>query len=452
MNMVLTSSALKFAPLRLLLAALSFGFCMHANAALTLQMRVTSHVEAVDGASTPPPDKTQEEQVFIGAHYVAIKSEHTLSLLDFAKRRRYQVDLQAARYVDYSLHDTVGFRVMEMQNRQGLARALAAMHSNLPPYDVVYIEQALSVLASADRKLAETREGSDVVDAIDGKPLLRRSAESTPVSASDAAGFVNFLRYTAGGHPLVLDKLAAAREIPRQLTFSYREAGGRQTRRYEILSVATAAPASYDLAPYRQGTTSTDDVDRLLDKIAMSAPPAPGALRTAMQQQATRAFAEKRPFDAMLGAMEFQLMTGEQLGPFTPEQLVQVRADPSAQRYAAVINANDKAALTAAIPVLQQLQTQSTERRHLLALNEANDHQGLGELAIARPMFVRVLSVNPWLAGAYKDLGDLQFRQFDMARAWRCWDAGRRIAPNLSIFSGINQLENTLLQQHPEFF
>lgn len=441
----------KFARQCLILAA-SFGMVTHADAALTLQLRVTTHAEASAGAPSAPVDKVVEQQVFIGANYFSVKTGPSLSIVDFSKRRRYAVDLPAARYVDYSLFDTIGFRVMEMQNRLGLAKALTAIKLASPLSDVVYNEQALSVLAGAAKKLDATIDGSEQVLAIDGKALLRRSTTGTPISASDAARFVQFLRYTAGGHPLVLDRLAAASDIPAQFTLSYQEAGGIQTRHYQILAVTMAAPASYDLAPYDRGSSTTDAVDKLLDKVATLQPPAKTVMRDRMQQQAARAFAEQRPLDAMLGATELALMTGELVQPFSPEQTAQLRGDPLVRQVNAAIGAQGKAALSAAIPVLQQARWRTTDKGYILTLYEANDRQSLGELAVAKPMFVSVLDANPWLAGAWKDLGDLQFRQFDMAHAWRCWDAGRQIAPTLSIFASVNQFERQLVQQHPEYF
>lgn len=67
-------------------------------------------------------------------------------------------------------------------------------------------------------------------------------------------------------------------------------------------------------------------------------------------------------------------------------------------------------------------------------------------------MFVGMLGANQWLAGAWKDLDDLQFRQFDMAHARRCRDAGWRMAPTHAIFASVNQLEQNLVQHHPEYF
>lgn len=444
--------AARFQLQAIVLAACCCGFSIDAHATLTLQVRVTTHVEGNKDAQDIRPDTTVEERVIVGEHYVSVGSVNNLSVLDFAKRRRYAIDPQTARYVEYSLFDTVGFRVAEMQNRRALARALAESKIDAALSDVVYNEQSLSVIAASGSKITETNDGGDVVLAIDGKVLLRRSVAGTSVSANDAAGFVKFLRYTAGGHPLVLDRLAAEQRIPQQFTFSYRDAGGRQTRHYEILSVTMSAPASYDLAPYTKGSSSTDVVDQLLDRIEQSSPPAYELMRNAMKQQTARAFSAKRPLDAMLGAIELSLMTGQPLAPFTPDETAQLLGDAQVRRVNAAIGASGNAALTAAIPVLQQAHWDNMEKGHMLTLFEANDRQALGQLDVARPMFVSVLNSNPWLAGAYKDLGDLQFREFDMARAWRCWDAGRRMAPGLSIFSSVNQLEKSLLQQHPEYF
>lgn len=438
--------------LAILLCAAGLAGSMHAHAAMTLQVRVTTHAEAGPNGSKAPPDNTEEKQVVIGARYMSVTSRDRADIYDFARRRRFAVDLRAARYIDYSLFDTVGFRVMEMQNRQAIGHAFAAAKIAAPAIDAVDNEQALSILAGSGERLDQAADGADQVFSIIGKPLLRRSAAGTPVSPDDAAGFVQFLRYTAGGHPLVLDQLAASRTIPKQLTLSYREAGGSQTRRVEVLTMTPSAPASYDLTRYTEGSAATGDIDRLLDQIQASKPPARDDSRTAMQEQAARAFAEQRPLDALLGGAELMLMTGVPMAPFTPGQKAQLQGDPLVRQLSAAMAASGKAGLTAAIPVLQQLQKAALEKRYMLTLFEANDHAGLGQADVARPMFISVLNGHPWLAGAYRDLGDVQFRQFDMARAWRCWDAGRRMAPELGLFATVNQHETNLVQQHPEYF
>ena len=47
---------------------------------------------------------------------------------------------------------------------------------------------------------------------------------------------------------------------------------------------------------------------------------------------------------------------------------------------------------------------------------------------------------------------DLYLVEYDIPRAWRCWDQGRRIAPTFGNFAPVNQFEQSLLSQHPEYF
>jgi hypothetical protein len=49
-------------------------------------------------------------------------------------------------------------------------------------------------------------------------------------------------------------------------------------------------------------------------------------------------------------------------------------------------------------------------------------------------------------------MGDTLFAGFDMPRAWRSWDEGRRIAPGLNLFTAVNQFEQGLVRDHPEYF
>ena len=67
-------------------------------------------------------------------------------------------------------------------------------------------------------------------------------------------------------------------------------------------------------------------------------------------------------------------------------------------------------------------------------------------------LFVGALEVNPYIAGVYKDLGDIHYRQYDMYTAWQCWDAARDLAPSHFMLGDIQKLEQHLETEYPEFF
>ncbi|MDB5907587.1 MAG: hypothetical protein JWP34_1701 [Massilia sp.] len=438
--------------MRLCMAVVLLGAGAHAQAGLSFQLAVATHNEPGPGASNVPPDEARTSQVVLGEPYLSITTPATAQIFDFASRRRYQVDLQTHTYVDYSLFDTVGMRVMEVKNRENLRRMLAAAGIDKPASDPVFDEQALSVLSQPARTMTEAADGADTVLSVDGKALLRIGTSGTAVSASDAAAFARFLRYQFGGHPLALAKLVSLRRIPSTFVMYYREVGGTQTLSFTIKGLTLTAPPSYDITAFSERAGGGDEIDQLLDRARHATRSTREEIRLKFDADMTTAFAEKRPLDAMLGAVEWMLMSGTPMAPFPAEQQAMLQADPSVRAVRGALNPSDKAGLNAAVQVMQSMQPQTMNKRHMLQLFEANDRAKLGDRSTALQLFASVLRANPALAGAYKDMGDTLFVGFDMPRAWRSWDEGRRIAPGLNLFAAVNQFEQLLLREHPEYF
>jgi len=62
------------------------------------------------------------------------------------------------------------------------------------------------------------------------------------------------------------------------------------------------------------------------------------------------------------------------------------------------------------------------------------------------------LDGNRYLAGVYKDLGDLYYDAYETNVAWDCWDAARKIAPSLEMLDSVRDLEEHLETAYPRFF
>jgi hypothetical protein len=82
----------------------------------------------------------------------------------------------------------------------------------------------------------------------------------------------------------------------------------------------------------------------------------------------------------------------------------------------------------------------------------ANDRATLGDRQGAIAGLVAVLQAHPFIAGAYKDLGDNLLLAYEAPQAWRSWDLGRRIAPTFHNFKAVGEFEERLAAQHPEYF
>ena len=55
----------------------------------------------------------------------------------------------------------------------------------------------------------------------------------------------------------------------------------------------------------------------------------------------------------------------------------------------------------------------------------------------AEKLFLAVLTANPFLAGAYHDLGALYDQTFRSEMAWLCFDTGRQLSPDHFLFKDI---------------
>ena len=61
---------------------------------------------------------------------------------------------------------------------------------------------------------------------------------------------------------------------------------------------------------------------------------------------------------------------------------------------------------------------------------------------------------DPYVAGYYKDLGDLFRQSFEPAEAWLCYDLGRVLpgGPSAPVINTINGHEAQLAAKLPQFF
>ncbi|SIP95731.1 hypothetical protein SAMN05880566_101238 [Janthinobacterium sp. TND4EL3] len=425
------------------------------QASVAFHVTVTTERDNKPGVKTSlPARETQDSDVVLGEHFISVRDGHTLSVLDFATRRRYMIDTAASTYDTYSLFDVAGSRAAELGHRQGIAGMLKASGLDQHATARVYEEQALSVLDNKRRGplLPQVLDGA-VLWSIDGQPLLRLEIAGSPVSGDEARAFAQWLRYTWGGHPAVLKMLADGKRIPAAFTLHHQQIAGKVARHFRISAMTAGAPATYALSAYRPRPLAADApvLERVLAQAALLPPLEPGA-HPALRAEAEKLFAAEQPFDAFLTMLEDHFSTGALVEKLTPPQQLAMQACQSIHDLTRALLAKDKEGLQAALATVQGLRQQYGLAQPVLALFEGNLHAKLGQWQAAKALYLQVLQAKPHMAAAYQDLGDALYAQFDAPNAWRSWDAGRAMAPALRQFRKVNDLERSLLNDYPAFF
>lgn len=431
-----------------------------AMADVTLHLTTDTHNEASAQAATQaaniPADTHRSLNVTLADGYILVTSDKEAVIYDFKNRRRIVLDTVAKTYVDYSLYDVVGFRAVEMQNRDNLRKALANAKVNVALLAKIDSEHSLSLQSSPQEKIDVAEDSESLRFSSDGKELAHWSKKGAEVDAQDAARFAQLLRYVEGGHPQILDKVGKGKTIPAALVFTHAQIWGPQTHTITVDGVHTIKSTPYDLRGYAKRQTgasaASEQMDDILDKASELSMDGLAAAKAANRKQAEKDIQAGKILEAMLGSIEWNLMTGEQAPRFTPEQQAKVHDDPTIQTITKLLAANTKEGMTDAAKAFAAMRAQAPRKAYVLGIFEANDRLRLGETPAARKLMRDALQANPYLAGVYKDLGDAFLAQSDSARAWRCWDAGRRLAPQFANFKAVDQFEKTLAAQHPEYF
>ncbi|MEX0142617.1 hypothetical protein D3C87_466870 [compost metagenome] len=438
-------------------AAILFLGASAAQASVAFHVTVTTERVNQPGVKTSLPARTtQESDVVLGPHYLSVRDGKALSVLDFATRRRHVIDMAASTYDTYSLFDVAGFRVFELRHRQGIAGILKAggleQHATLP----VYEEQALSVLDNKRRGALQPQllDGA-VLWSLDGHPLLRLGIAGSPVSGDDATAFAQYVRYTWGGHPLVLKLLADGKRIPADFTLHYEEVGGTVARHFRVSAMTAGAPATYSLTAYRLRPLAADapPLERVLAQAA-SLPPLSPQAHPALRAEAERLFAVDKPFEAFLTMLEDHFSTGALVEKLSLQQQRAMQECQPIHDLTRGLQAKDKdkEGIADALATVQELRKQTGMEQPVLALFEGNLRAKLGQWPQATALYLQVLQAKPQMAAVYQDLGDALLAQFDAPNAWRSWDAGRAMAPSLRQFRKVNDLERSLLNDYPAFF
>jgi hypothetical protein len=421
-----------------------------AFAATTFNVDVQTHTEPRNAASKGPPDVHYQAKLIFSDTTLAVRTASAETVYDFANRRRIVIDLDAKTYVRYSLFDTLGFRVLELQNRERIAKGLATQNDSVPQPSIADIEHVLSIASSTPAKLSQSFDDGAVVFAGDGHEMARWTDVGVEANASDMKNFVRFIRYSTGGHPQILEQLAARHSIPNQLTFTFNQVFGVTTSHIAVSGRSSADwPQDY-LAGYNLAGPVGNETDSVLNRAdRLSAKDADDAARRSLAELKADE-AARLPLPIFLDVNEANLITGT-APPVTDDAKTLMQADPAVVLAASALGAKSEGDLQKAIQTFTDLRQKAGAKGYVLEIFEANDRVHLGD-GSASKMFNDVLQKNPAIGSVYKDYGDFFLIRYDLARAWRCWDIGRRLAPQFANFAPVTEFEKSLVSQHPEYF
>jgi hypothetical protein len=417
----------------------------------TLTFAVASHLVPQKGQPGPPTTEAYPLVVVLGHDYLTVEMKGKRNVYDFAKNRLLVLDLKGKTYEDYSLYSDIGFRVLEFQNRLMLGKMLRSAKVPAAAMDSVLVENLFS--------LVDDKSANEVTRHKSGRDTVVESASHELLRVSDAAralpqGYQNeywrFVRYSAGGHPKALAMLADTAGVPERLSVVLTNLKV-ETRTLTLQSITSAPDAPYSLEGFALVMPDREPF-KTLQAVGSDAP-AQLALRvSAALKQRDLALTGGRYLEAMLANDEAMLSTGDGNREWLISARDRLVSDAATKQLIGALSPHDEASAKLAAEELHKLRESAGNYVDVIDIFEGNTLLTLKQGADGQALLLAALALDPYIAGAWHDLGDFYYRSFRMQEAWACLDVARRIAPSDPMLQQMNQVEQALRQRNPGFF
>ena len=444
---------MKSKALRLALAALVGTMAGSMGSAHpVLSFDETLDLKAPKGANFQSSKRDMRISVTLGHRYLIVDSPGSREIFDFEKHCHYHLDLAAKTYNESSLFAQLGFAVLESQNRVLMNRMLSAAKLLDDMRSPPMVEQLFSVAVPGGDADIDTAKADDgTVYRWQGHDLLSISDASQPLPGEYQREYWRWLRINFGGHPKIYTDLEERSGVPELLRI-VRPDGGVTTVTLRLKSVANSSTAMYTLEGFSRATPNAEPYLTLhhLDGDASAA--------LAVQTSATRrdmenSIAAGKGFDAFLAFMVLTNSATDATSMLPPQATELFRSDANAKAVAAVIQAHTKEQAESAVKTLTELRGQTTANyAYMLDVFAANHELDLRRTQDAERHFLAALAKNPYLTGAWFDLGNVYYATFRTAEAWACWDTARALNPKHPLRQRVDALEQRLLTESPHLF
>ena len=392
----------------------------------------------------------EQLSVVLAEDYLEIRQNGEKLIHDFASRRSYKVS--GSEVTNRSLFADLGFRVAELRNRLQLREALEQTTDQRKQLlgDAALIEHLFGVDDEVSEAGLVKAVGSSVSYRHGDKLLAEFSKKGEKLQPEQIKAFVRFLRYHAGGHPDILADLRSGGLVPQESRLEFYNLNELVSYRLRLKGLKPHSEPQPDmskvpLSPPPEPMTALGEASLKLtsELVAQAGRNAREASRTAL--------AQGDELGSLLRLFEGMLMDGEDITPDLARDRAALEADPDASALmAALINGEQD-------PVSGEKSLAALEKKagggaHVVGIFRAGLLIASDRTVEARDLYVRALAANPGIVGAWKDLGDIYYSNYETDVAWSCWDIGRSLAPRHPMFSEVNRLEDYLRSNYPGFF
>lgn len=414
-----------------------------------LERTAPSDLKAVKGNITEEKTKARVT-LRLGLGYIEYEDGNDAELIDFRSRLVTDRLKKEGQYVESPLLSRIGFMSAEFNNRLMLAGVLSAGGIKDNPMDSVLVEHLFSLRAPNSPHLTGQMKGKTESWQHGDKPLFSCETDGCKLTVEETRFFLQYLRYRFGIHPDILAACAKREAIPNRMEI-YRY--NMQVEHYSFSLVKYQRISdSLDRTKFLANTTKKQEgIVPLCEKAGQMSEASFQAACVRLKDKGMAQRDAGHIFDAILLLMEYGLCSDH----LQPADLSAMKDALKENEYCRTLFASlaptSKENAEQCVKDLQALEAKTEKGTRVLKIFRANILSSLGHSEEAKTLLIDALTENAANAGAWKDLGDIFYNEYEMPTAWQCWNVTRHLLSTHKNFRPVLDLEKHLVETYPEF-
>ncbi|MEO0899979.1 MAG: hypothetical protein AAFY71_26430 [Bacteroidota bacterium] len=357
------------------------------------------------------------------------------------------------------LHSIINYRVAEFNNRQGLGNMLAKGGVENMMGDQVALESTFGIEATDSKigeQITQKRKKNNYTFFYEDKELLKISFSKENIPAAFQDAYEHLLTYEFEVHPAILRQIAEEKKIPASMSFTFvdvmRKIEKEMTFKEVKLIKDERKELSFDnMIPQKDTNTSLVSlINSLVFQFTFY--PTPEADSVLLFQQSDQYLEEEHNLSALLVLFEYLLSSGIQplervknVVPLAEKDTILNNFMYAMSQSRSEEEAQDK------VEVLEELIQLNIPHGFMLNIFAAN---GITPISPDKGMdyFYEALKVNPYITGAWKDLGSIYNGSYNFEEGWKCYQIMLALERKHPMAEQIKELKANLERDFPQYF
>ncbi len=425
-----------------------------------LDFKIAEHYQGKSGeeSKTEVNIKQGPSIVTLALKEISVRSGDNERVYDFSSNTLAYVDHSQKQFLKISLYAIPAFKDYEKRNRQMLSTA--GQKAGIESLGTNQFELEMMFGADVDGYVAKNievrREGKAHKFYYEGEEVVSYQLSERAIPQALADIYKKYLTYEHNVHSVIVENLSASGLVFSSFQYRNKQVVPFLTKSAYVLASSNGGHSKSISMPENYQETYASD--QRLDKVIRLAKAQKEKSVDYYASRINKLFDMDKYIEASLVFHEYSIHHGlkdiDKIKPAIQRVFKQSPPQSGLKNLTAAISRqpSSRQGMQEAIKLIEDAQSKVSAHGYVLNVYLANYYDAIGQNKKAIDLILKALEQNPFLTGAYRDLGNKYFKAYEMPDAWASWDQMRRVNPDHQLALDINNMEQAIRQQHPAYF